>query len=354
MIRNAAFYLYPTVEDAKKGRNVGGTGFFIGVPSKRHAKYGLAFIYAVTNWHVACQSSPVIRLNTQSGEADIIDLDVSNWFFDPRYDIAVLPCNINPDVHKTTVLSSSMLLDRDLVRRAQIGPGDDVFMVGRFMDHDGGKINQPALRFGNIAADPTPMVQDKLIRAKADAYCVDLHSRTGYSGSPVFVFRTLGSDLVDDPRERAVTWEEFKDGTRFFLILGIHFAQFPEMWEVTSTGQLRNEASSGPLLTDGQYIRGLSGMTCVLPAWYIKEVLDMPELRKKREQQEERREEMFRRDGYPSLSEDAKWNAAFVSDASEPESESADPANELHPKGQERFNALPNATARKRKPEAGT
>jgi hypothetical protein len=73
-----------------------------------------------------------------------------------------------------------------------------------------------------------------------------------------------------------------RTGSHFFMLLGIHFAQFPEMWEVTSTGKLRHEVSSEPLLTDGKFIRGLSGMTCVLPAWSIREVLDLPQLRQMR------------------------------------------------------------------------
>jgi hypothetical protein len=103
MIRNAAFYLYPTSDDADRGRNFGGTGFLISVPSKRHAKYGIAHIYAVTNWHVAVQGSPVIRFNTKSGPPDIIDADVHDWFFDGVHDIAVLPVNIDPDLHAVTV-----------------------------------------------------------------------------------------------------------------------------------------------------------------------------------------------------------------------------------------------------------
>ena len=51
------------------------------------------------------------------------------------------------------------------------------------------------------------------------------------------------------------------------------------MWEVTSEGTLKGEAGTSevkePLLTDGKYIKGLSGMTCVLPAWSILEVLDL-------------------------------------------------------------------------------
>jgi hypothetical protein len=47
--RNAAVYLFPTVEDANEGRNFGGTGFLMGVPSERHAKYGRYHYYIVTS-----------------------------------------------------------------------------------------------------------------------------------------------------------------------------------------------------------------------------------------------------------------------------------------------------------------
>jgi hypothetical protein len=197
MIRNSAFYLYPTAKDAEKGSNSGGTGFLIGDPSQRHGKYGAAFIYAVTNWHVAVRGSPVLRFNTITGPPDIIDADVHDWYFDPRYDIAVFPVNVDPNIHAVTILNSGMLVTKDIVRRAEIGPGDDVFMVGRFVDHDGGDRNRPALRFGNISLDPTPITQENGV--KANIYCVDLHSRSGYSGSPVFVYRTPLSDLSDNP-----------------------------------------------------------------------------------------------------------------------------------------------------------
>jgi hypothetical protein len=83
------------------------------------------------------------------------------------------------------------------------------------------------------------------------------------------------------------------------------------MWEVTSAGKLRNEASGEPLLTDGKYIKGLSGMTCVLPAWSIREVLDMPILKNMRAEQDERTEARFHRDGYPPLAEDPRWRGAM-------------------------------------------
>jgi hypothetical protein len=309
MIRNGAFYLYPTAEDARKGSNFGGTGFLVGLPSKLHGKYGRGHIYAVTNWHVSVQGSPVVRFNAITGGPDIIDAQPHDWFFDGRHDIAVLPVNVDPDVHAVTVLASRMLVTQETVRQAEIGPGDDVFMVGRFMDHDGGQRNQPALRFGNIAMNPTPIKQENGV--KADAYCIDLHSRSGYSGSPVFVYRTPQSDLDPPPIQRTANFglPIRPDTATFFMLLGIHFAQFPELWEVTSTGKLlhESEAKREPLLTNGKYIRGLSGMTCVLPAWTIREVLNMPSLKLMREQNEAETEARFKRDGYPPAAEDQRW-----------------------------------------------
>jgi hypothetical protein len=96
---------------------------------------------------------------------------------------------------------------------------------------------------------------------------------------------------------------------QMFLLLGIHFAQFPEMWEDTSKGKLRHNESHEPLLTDGKYIKGLSGMTCVLPAWSIIDVLNMPILRKMRGEAEVNRQEYYSKHGFPPHVEDTRFAA---------------------------------------------
>jgi hypothetical protein len=113
------------------------------------------------------------------------------------------------------------------------------------------------------------------------------------------------------------------------MVLGIHFAQFPEMWEVTSAGKLRDESESAkePLLTDGKYIRGLSGMTCVLPAWTIREVLDTPKLKEIRAEQEERTEALFQREGYPPISEDSRWRESVPTWESVPPADGENPTH---------------------------
>jgi hypothetical protein len=353
-IKDSAFYLFPTVEDAKRGSNFGGTGFAVIVPSRMHAKYGRGFVYAVTNWHVAAQGSPVIRLNTKSGPPDIIDAGPEDWFFDGKHDIAVLPIRIEHDIHKTTTLHSRMLMSREDVKSLEIGPGDDVFMVGRFMDHDGGAKNQPAFRFGNISLDPTPIQQSNSVFV--DAYCVDLHSRSGFSGSPVFVYRTPESDISETRETQRMPDVNFRHvattSQRMFLLLGIHFAQFPELWEVTSTGKLRHESTPEPLLTGNRFIKGLSGMTCVLPAWSIVDVLNMPSLRARRSEMTRQRQEYYVQNGFPPEVENTRFTVLDTrildDDGPAPAAESvAPPATGPNPKHREDFTRLLGAAAQK-------
>lgn len=72
-----------------------------------------------------------------------------------------------------------MFLTEESVTSDMISPGEDVFMVGRFVDHDGGQVNLPAVRFGNVSVMPTPLEQPNH-RNFVPAFCIDLHSRSGY------------------------------------------------------------------------------------------------------------------------------------------------------------------------------
>jgi hypothetical protein len=131
------------------------------------------------------------------------------------------------------------------------------------------------------------------------SYVVDMHSRTGFSGSPVFVYRTFGGDLT------AAFGHDFDDlefdfsfgligmprsGLRkgklraktHFNFLGIHWGQFPEQWELHRKQPIK-EARTRGLITKGEYVKGMSGMTCVIPAWQILEVLNLQKLKNQRD-----------------------------------------------------------------------
>lgn len=66
-----------------------------------------------------------------------------------------------------------------------------------------------------------------------------------------------------------------------FRLLGLHWGQFPEEWELRRVSKV-SEARKKGLITEGAYVKGMSGMTCVIPAWHIMEVLQMPRLRELR------------------------------------------------------------------------
>jgi hypothetical protein len=273
----AVVYLYKSREDAETGKPFGGTGFLVGVQT---GISDIRAIYAVTNYHVAVSGgASVVRVSKIDGGVDVFDLDPSEWIFKPGgYDVAITPLALDDKIHEATILSAeNMLLKEADVDRLELGPGDDVFMMGRFVDHDGVATNSPAARFGNISI----MLQriEQPTGSGAPSFVIDLHSRTGFSGSPVFVYRNAAMDLrFGDIRERFDYY--------FLKLLGIHWGQFPERWQIESANAKGVEGV--PISGDAQYVRGMSGMTMVVPAWAILELLDMPKVKQRRTQEAHR------------------------------------------------------------------
>jgi Trypsin-like peptidase domain len=292
-VLNSVFYLYQSVADAEAGKPFGGTGCFVGVPTGID---GGVFVYAVTNWHVAVRDgASVIRVNKPGGGVDCFDLDPADWTF--RHDGADLAVVSIPylrrDAHQAVALVVDMFLDAGTIAALGIGSGDDIFMIGRFVDHDGAASNVPAARFGNISVMPQLIEQPNGTKDRP-SFILDIHSRTGYSGSPVFVYRTIGADLTTDQPLR------IGPDTHFIKLLGVHWGQFPEQWEINSG---KAPTSQGAVLSgDERYVEGLSGMTLAIPAWEIREMLELPRFREDRDR---RRMEIKRQRGGSSVAESA-------------------------------------------------
>jgi hypothetical protein len=269
---DCAVFLYRTEEDARAGNNSGGTGFFFQLLSPRFPTQA-AYYFVVSNWHTVCRDGfPVVRVPLKAGGVDVFDLDSSEWHFVAGgYDVAVAPVPIDPSKHRVMVGGAHGMITREAFAQYQIGLGEDVFMIGRFVDHHA---DVPTVRFGNISMLPTPIEQEN--GAVREAYCLDMRSRSGYSGSPVFVYRTPGFDMVDgkdkDGRGRPVF-----TGEKLLLLLGVHWGQFNEYWKVIE--QKADAKSEAALAREGQYIKGLSGMTCVAPAWAIMETIENTKLK---------------------------------------------------------------------------
>ena len=150
---DTVFFLYPDESHALQGKKAGGTGFLVAVPSDVDPVQ-FHHLYAVTNWHVALQSgNSVLRLNGKSGSPVIISSEPHEWEFVPgSHDIAVLPLSLDGSQAKVEALvASSFCLAEAELLLLEINAGEDVFMLGRFVDYDGTEANAPAMRFGNIS-----------------------------------------------------------------------------------------------------------------------------------------------------------------------------------------------------------
>jgi hypothetical protein len=254
-------FLYPTVADAENNTKRGGSCFMIGriVKDEPHPHGGNSyFIYAVTNFHVAWTAgAPVLRLNRRDGRKHIIKLVQGDWIPHPNGDdlaIAFLSDRINNldsvdrALDHLTFVEESKILTEEAARRCALGPGDDVFMIGRFLNHQGtdDKI-LPALRFGNISVMPEP-IWNSVINADQLSFAVEMRSRTGFSGSLVATYRTPMNSVFTVPAEQ----------NTFLWILGVNWGY------ITEKGTGENTWLNG-----------------VIPAWKILELLEVPALRDK-------------------------------------------------------------------------
>jgi len=326
---DSTFYLYKNRDDAEKGKNYGGTGFFITVPSEKYPDE-IIYIYGISNWHVVLESgNSIIRVNTLDGKVDIIEYEPTEWEWVQRKDdIAVSPLIsiLDPRKHSSNLIATEYFATDKIIQQHGINVGDDVFMLGRFMDHDGGIINMPAARFGNISVMPTEIKQPTGYMGKS--YCIDAHSRTGFSGSPVFVYRTIGTDL-NEAQETG-----FPSISGFCYLLGIHWGQFAEEWEIKEIRlkEKKTFSENRSIITEGGYVEGYSGMTCVIPAQNILDLLNMPEVKNERTKGDEKYGIRRRKTGFP------------------PKAESVNRSMD-NPQHKEDFNSLLTAAAKK-KPQA--
>ncbi len=286
-ITSSVVYLYGL--NPKTGEIDGpcGTGCIISVPEERPR--GNPHHYAVTNWHVAVRDgASIIRLNRQDGNTRFIHRDPSEWTYDKNGDdLAVTRIDLDPERDLVSHIPQDLFVTPKFIERYHVRFGEDVFMVGLFAGHDGGEQNIPKGRFGNISMMATDLAPvDQPNRVTRPCHIIDLRSRTGFSGSPVFSYRTPASDLTafDEGGE----WTVRTQNNMYLRLLGIHCRQFFEPLEVS---RLKEEAgeSLGDPIKEGDLLEIQSSMTAVIPAWRISELLEDSELTKTRKEIEAKR-----------------------------------------------------------------
>jgi hypothetical protein len=256
-------YLYPSVPDAENGTRLGGSGFFVMLPSV--VIPGSGMLFAVTNAHIIEQGNTVIRLNTKDGRTDTFDFTEEHWILhDKRDDVAICPMpTLKTNLHIYKELGPGMLLKRQEITQFNIGPGDDTFIVGRFINAQGKLTNIPSARFGNIAQMPREPIEQTRVFGTflQESFLVEARSISGYSGSPVFlILHSLASRQQQGLRLH----------TDVFRLLGIQWGYIRD-WELVCD-------KIGRPVDTGLQVRTNTGMMGVVPAWKLAELLRRPDI----------------------------------------------------------------------------
>jgi hypothetical protein len=270
--------------------------------SSMHAN--VRHFYGVTNWHVANDlGASIIRINTRDGKSRFIELGPEDWYFTKNGD----------DLSATDLWGhqeegdqvghyriDSMIVDDMLIDRTEISVGEDVFMIGLYAEQHGGERNTPAIRFGNLsllADDKVPIEQPNGIMRPS--HLVDMRSRTGFSGSPVVLYRIPDNDLSDipprPPRHLPMPGSGTHARSKFIVLLGVHCGQYWDKVKVRKSLSTRRERDGDPIHEgDDIYIQG--AMNIVVPAWRIRELLNSEIFEKARKHHDqELKDEAIRR-----------------------------------------------------------
>jgi hypothetical protein len=184
-------YIYSSVKSAERGEHEGGTGVIIACRLSQKSKYGQ--IYIITNRHVIKGSKSktiALRFNAVGGSTQVLSTKKEDWVTAYRDDLAAYPIDLSNSDCKGTVIADYAFVSEEIIGMYDIGPGDQTFMIGRLITHDGRQRNTPVVRFGNIAMMPLESVRTQ--GEEQIAFLVECRSLGGFSGSPVFVWISEG------------------------------------------------------------------------------------------------------------------------------------------------------------------
>jgi hypothetical protein len=309
---DSVFFLFGQSPETGKVGPVG-TGVLIGYPGQHGPFRALhRHIYAITCQHVVWSGASSIRINRSKGQHRFIEIEPDEWQFIPGgADLAAVDVTerIFEERREVAVIPQGFLVDKDFIKREELGVGEDGFMLGLFADLHGTHRNLVAYRYGNIcllADEAEPLLQPN--GTKGPAHIFDMRSRPGFSGSPVFVYRTPAGDLrnatergeEDIRRQRALeeahrrgtltpfgaaagmrSMREFDiRGNTFMMLLGIHAGQYHDWVTVRKAPPIRGELDVN--IVEGDRLSIPNSMAVVIPAWEIATLLNLDVFTKQR------------------------------------------------------------------------
>jgi hypothetical protein len=263
-----------------------GTGFLIAVPDSRLPN-GRAFSYLVTNRHVAeaieqdkkgrCVrhqiQSTYVTLNLKypvNGERAVKQkLPLSSeyhWYFPSAeaVDLAVIPYGPPKDnLYDVEQISMEQLLPAETIEKNRIVPGDSVLTAGFFFAYAGLHEIQPIVREGVLAMLPDGPMTTTMCEA-GNVYLADVHITPGNSGSPIFIIPKLGPG----------SGVSFGGAPNVVGLLGVVSGYMQETSDLTLRASTTWSAS----------FRANSGVSMIVPAQQLKDLLEAPELQALRDE----------------------------------------------------------------------
>lgn len=226
-------------------------------------------VYAVTARHVIDQIRGTgvehawFRINKFAGDAEWVKSDLDRWFIHPddaSLDVAILPTGI-PNGWDHLALPYNFCATDDLMKKHEVGVGDEVFVTGLFRHHHGSRRNIPIVRVGNLACLREEKVETRDF-GLVDAFLIEARSIGGLSGSPVFL--NLGvSRMIYGRMQQA-------EKSPIFFFLGLIHGHY----DVDNDDiDINIEADNNNLSVQ----RVNTGIAIVVPFHSIKEVIDAHE-----------------------------------------------------------------------------
>ena len=276
------FYVYMSKEDAFQGHPDSATGFFLGIPSSYDNSQ--FYIYAITNKHVIKHNemeTPILRVNNFEGTSNLIETKKEEWRFHPLgSDLAICLIDAN-QLQDTSFLSQEFLLTNEFMEEKNVGVGDDVFVIGNFQTRGGKTRNYPTVRLGNIAQMPNEPLKNPYTTLDEESFIIELHSTSGYSGSPVILsIPWIINRKFDRKKEEKTPPKWHNPEPDYYRLLGIDWGH------IQTKESLYN--SDGERLPNGESIWINSAMAGVVPSWKIAEMLyseEEEDIRKKEDEQ---------------------------------------------------------------------
>ena len=206
-------------------------------------------------------------MNLKDKGAGLIPTAIGKWVFHPResnVDVAALGWAPSQEKFDYLNLPVKYALTEDIIKQENIGAGDDVFLVGLFVNHFGSERNLPIIRVGNIASMPEEKVHTGY--GDIDAYLVEARSIGGLSGSPVFAY-------IGDIRKTGGGTQLGRPGRPLSYWLGLMHGHF----NLSTVGV--DKLAEDSLTNVGVN----TGIAVVVPTWKILEVVNQEVFKKARE-----------------------------------------------------------------------